>query len=84
MNDQTTSLLAELLDVQKQLLANQARALEQQQRSIEHQQRAIEQQHLAVARQQRVLRVLLPLILVVGAAILLPYAWQWVQFLSAR
>jgi hypothetical protein len=77
MTDQTTSLLAELLDVQKQLLANQARALEQQQL-------AIQQQFEAGARQRRALRFLIPLIAVVGAAILLPYAWQWVLYLTAR
>lgn len=70
MTDRSESLLAELLDVQKRVLANQEAALEQQ--------------RVATARYQRTVRLVMTLVLIVMAAILLPYAWQWVTFISAQ
>lgn len=77
MTGRTESLLAELLEVQRQQLANQTAALELQRL-------AIEQQRTALSRQQVALRLVFPLIAVVALAILLPYAWQWVAYLISR
>ncbi|HEU5077076.1 MAG TPA: hypothetical protein VFU02_22955 [Polyangiaceae bacterium] len=70
MTDRTESILAELLEVQRQLLANQNLA--------------IEQQRVALARQQRALRFVIALVVIVALSVLLPYAWQWVLYLLAE
>ena len=79
MSERIEALLAELVEIQRQQLANQSA-------SIEQQRLAVEQQCIAVERQQRVVRLLRPALAVVIfgiLAILLPYLWQWIQFLSA-
>ena len=79
MSERIEALLAELVALQRQQLANQSA-------SIEQQRLAVEQQRIAVERQQRVVRLLRPAlaVVIVGVlAILLPYFWQWAQYLSA-
>ena len=76
MTERTEALLADLLEVQRRALANQETALA-------NQTAALESQRLAVARQLRALRLVFLLVGLVAAAVLLPYAWQWVVFLRA-
>ena len=70
MTDRTESLLAESLEVQRQLLANQNLA--------------IEQQRVAFARQQRALRFVIPVVVLIILSVLLPYAWQWILYFLAE
>jgi hypothetical protein len=70
MTDRTESILAELLEIQRQVLANQNLAMEQQ--------------RVALARQQRALRFVIPLVFLVAFSVLLPYAWRWVLHLLAE
>jgi hypothetical protein len=76
MSDATEALLRELVELHRQQLANQATAIEQGRVMME-------QQRLAIARQQRIIRLMVPLALLAFLSVLLPYLWRWVQYLSA-
>jgi hypothetical protein len=77
MTERTEQLLADLLEVQRRVLANQDEALAMQRH-------AVDLQVEAVARQRQAMRIIVPIVLVALAAALLPYAYRWVEFLFLR
>ncbi|HEU0013457.1 MAG TPA: hypothetical protein VFQ45_07220 [Longimicrobium sp.] len=71
MADETPAeLLAEIRDLLREQGARQAQALEVQRMSFELQQRAVASQSSAVQLQRRVIRVLIPLLLLALAVVL--------------
>jgi hypothetical protein len=91
MSDQTDALLFQLVELQKRqldmterMLAGQQEALAGQREALAGQKIAVERQQLALNRQRSGLRLVYILIVVAFLAILGPWLYSWLRYLSSR
>jgi len=91
MPDQTDALLSELVQLQKRqldlterMVAGQQEALAGQREALAGQKVAVERQQIALNRQRSGLRLVYVLLAAAFVAILGPWLYSWLRYLSLR
>jgi hypothetical protein len=82
MSGRAEALLTQLVEFQHRQIALLEAQLQNQRIAIDGQNAALEISRIAMDRQKRYIRVAFSAMAVVGAMIVVPYVYQWIQYLS--